>query len=500
MRQKHAPRAWGERQAGTLTVVCVLLLAVLLNMVFYALTETFSLYLYAETKYEHTIGPGVKDGLAAANGAGDPVEIIFCMPEDALQDDPVYRLVRETARQLDEAFDFLSVRAVNAVARPDEVDDYRYVLQKDEETGAYTRVEAYTVGRESVIVAGPLSHTVLSMPSFFVLDDNNSIEAYRGEEVMTGMILYALSDTHPKAYITQSHGESAGTGLYDLLVCAGYELTPIDLLSQTPEDTDGIFVISNPTYDFYRGGTGVEAEIEKLRAYMEAGGFVMIFLDPLACWDGEGQCKLPNLFELMAEWGMSPTPAIIRDNAASVTSDGYTLVVAYAEDEEAQALRQTAQPYNTSRIILREAAALSVSDAEGKTAAPLLRTSATAAAYFGDRQLSAEGNYAVAGVSTMDAPASGRAGGMSVCTSYYLGARDALGSDEYGNTSFLYALLSRYRGQATPLGATKLRIGSTLLRDLTVREARLWALAVVGLPTLAVAAVGFVLLRRRRGR
>ena len=48
------------------------------------------------------------------------------------------------------------------------------------------------------------------------------------------------------------------------------------------------------------------------------------------------------------------------------------------------------------------------------------------------------------------------------------------------------------------MGATKLKIGSTLLRDLTVREARLWTLLVTGLPTLAVLAVGFTVIRRRR--
>lgn len=508
---------WRDRYAGTVAVICVLVLTAVLNLTVYRLTDAFSLYLYSEETYEHTVGQGVLDGFADAEAKGDRVELIFCMPDDLLEDDRVYRLVRETARQLDEAFSFLSVRTVDAVARPDEVDEFRYVLRENGD-GSYERVEAYTVGRESVIAKGPVSHTVLSMSSFFVLNSQSSIEAYRGEEVMAGMIRYALSDTHPKAYFTSGHGESTTSALHDLLVCAGYELSAIDLLSETPDDTAGIFVVSNPLYDFYRGGEGVTAEIEKLRAYMENGGFVLLLLDPLAAYDENGAPKLPNLLSLAEEWGLSPQPAVIRDNAAAVTSDGYTVVCSYAEGGEAEALQSLVRPYNRARVLLREAAVLSVSEREGKTVSPLLVTSSSAVAVSGGKTVSDKGNYAVFAVSVQNTAAPGTssapggassasavlssdgsfAGGMAVSTSYYLGAVDALGSDEYGNAAFLYALFARYRGQKTPVGATKLKIGSTLLRDLTVREARLWTLLVTGLPTLAVLAVGFTVIRRRR--
>ena len=179
-------------------------------------------------------------------------------------------------------------------------------------------------------------------------------------------------------------------------------------------------------------------------------------------------------------------------------------------------MQSLVRPYNRARVLLREAAVLSVSEREGKTVSPLLVTSSSAVAVSGGKTVSDKGNYAVFAVSVQNTAAPGTssapggaspamlssdgdfAGGMAVSTSYYLGAVDALGSDEYGNAAFLYALFARYRGQKTPVGATKLKIGSTLLRDLTVREARLWTLLVTGLPTLAVLAVGFTVIRRRR--
>lgn len=513
--KKRSFAGWRDRYAGTVTVVCVLVLLAVLNLAVYRLTDAFSLYLYSEEKYEHTVGEGTLDGFADAEEKGDRVELIFCMPDDLLENDRVYRLVRETARQLDEAFSFLSVRTVDAVTHPDEVDEFRYVLRENDD-GSYERVEAYTVGRESVIARGPVSHTVLSMSSFFVLDDNSSIEAYRGEEVMAGMIRYALSDTHPKAYFTSGHGESTTAALHDLLVCAGYELTTIDLLSATPDDMTGIFVISNPLYDFYRGGEGVTAEIEKLRAYMDGGGLVLLLLDPLAAYDENGDPKLPNLLSLAEEWGLSPQPAVIRDTANAVTTDGYTVVCSYGDSDGAEALWSAVSPYNRARVLLREAAVLETSQREGKIVSPLLVTSSAAVAVSGGKVVSDEGRYAVFGVSVKDTSASAGAsgsssaafgspaddsalpGGMAVSTSYYLGAGDALGSDEYGNSAFLYAFLARYRGQKTPVGAAKLKIGSTLLRDLTVREARLWTLLIAGLPTLAAVVAGVIVIRRRR--
>ncbi|MFA5562363.1 MAG: LPXTG cell wall anchor domain-containing protein, partial [Eubacteriales bacterium] len=95
---------------------------------------------------------------------------------------------------------------------------------------------------------------------------------------------------------------------------------------------------------------------------------------------------------------------------------------------------------------------------------------------------------------------SGGGGAVFVVSSVYLAAHDALESDEYGNEAFLYSLLDNYAGATPPFGATMVVIGSYLLENLTMREAHLYTLLLVGVLPLAVAGAGVVVLRRRKNR
>ena len=71
-------------------------------------------------------------------------------------------------------------------------------------------------------------------------------------------------EEHPQAYSTVNHGEKTSLPMLSLFIRAGYEVTPIDLLSETPTDTNGILLISTPAYAFVKGQEGVRGEMEKL--------------------------------------------------------------------------------------------------------------------------------------------------------------------------------------------------------------------------------------------
>lgn len=492
-------RTFLKRQSGRAGAVgagliaAALLLALALNLLLYGLTERYGWYVYTTEKYEHQIGDAARDALSEMRGEGLGLRIRFCSDEATLTGDPVYRLVWETARQMAEAADFVTVDTLDIMRDPETADFYRWRTVYDEH-GTARREEVWRVAKNSVIVASDICHAVVPLSAFFVLDEDGRILAYNGEETFLYLLRYALSDTHRIAYYTQSHGEQVTSSMLSLLLCAGYEPRTVDLLSETPADTDGLLVVSHPRYDFYKGGEGIEAEIERLDAFVSGGGTVLVFLDPNASFDADGAHRLPKLAQWLTDRGVTPVPGVVRDLADGITADGYTLVVDYADSPAAALMREAARRYDDPRVIVRESGTLELSPAGGIPAEPLLVTSSSATLWQG-------GEKVASGARTVCAVSRDAGGGtLVVCADFYLTASDALDTDEYGNRDFFFACLSIFGGAGTPLGATMLAFEDTALHDLTMRSARLWtALLCVVLPG-AVAAGGVVYLRRRRRR
>lgn len=467
----------------------VTLLVIVLNLVLFGLVDGYGLYLYTATKYEHQLSEGIESFLGDLENKGHEVKIRFCMNEEDLSSDVVYSLVWNTACQLANTFDFIEVDTINLFTNPDEAAKYLYREEINPETGLSEQVKV-NLSRQSVIIDGGKHHVVQSLASFFQLDSNQTITAYRGEEVMASGVRYVVTDNHPKAYYTTNHGEKYSLSMLNLLVCAGYEVTPIDLLQEAPEDTDGVVFISVPVYDFVKGGEGVRGEIEKLEEFMQKGGMVIACLDPLTA-------NTKELEALLSRWGITVTHQTVRDYDLSLPTDDFVLVTDYAGGEEAKALQALVQQDNDNRVILREASSLSLSEVEGKTVSPLLLSSKTAKAYKEDKVVSSDGQFTLSALSTNTQ----NGGGVLVTASYYFTANDALDSNEYGNSDFVYGVLSRYGDMPVPLSANSLRIENRRLENLSAKEARVYTVLLAVVLPLAVLSVGTVLLlRRRRGR
>lgn len=485
---KHPLQSLSYKNTDRILTVTVILLAVVLNLALAALASTFSLYVAATPTYKHSVSEGTVRFLEQIYREGDRVTVTFCQPADSLEADPTYNLVWQTACQLERELDFVTVRNVNIYTDPEQVESFRYEEVWNEDKGAYERQKVNSITTSSVIVDNGIRHSVLTMASFFVLDQNRVIRHYNGEEILSAQIRYVLTETLPTAYYTYTHGEEASPSLYNLYTCAGYRMRAIDLLEEELTDTSGVLLIINPRYDFIKGAEGVDAEIEKLRAFVEAGGMLQVYCDPLA----EG---LANLEELLAETGLSPTHAIIRDPATSRSLDDCTFLGFYAEDGEAQALAAVAQAYQSRGVMVRDAAPIDLSAREGYTASPLLVSSSASVAYLGEEPVRRGEPLPFAAVSRHQS-----GGSVLLVCGYYVGATDALDSDAYGNEEFFYGALERYRGASTPIGATLLAMTNGSLERLTRRQATWLSLAIVLPLPVAAATVGGVTLRRRRRR
>ncbi len=100
------------------------------------------------------------------------------------------------------------------------------------------------------------------------------------------------------------HGEKSNSGFESVLKMYNYKVNAIDLLKEDlPEDEKTLVVINSPTGDFST------EEINKLDAFLDTGGNVQIYFDPLISND-----KLPTLEGYLAEeWGIVRNHGVVVD-------------------------------------------------------------------------------------------------------------------------------------------------------------------------------------------
>lgn len=487
MMEQGKPIGESRRLLGTAFVSAVLAVLILLNVIFGALAARFGWYFYSAERYEHTIGDA-SYALFEELPAGKSVRVLFCMPEEEMLGDPIYSLVLNTLRQLEERHSFIEIEFKNIYLNPAEVKPFRTRTLANGET-----VEYPITDRSVIFVSGEdaSDFCVESLESFFVLDSEQVITAYNGEEVALSRLSFVLRDSHPIASFTIGHGENFGElyAFYNTLVAAGYDVTYHDLTEPIPTGTE-LLVIANPRWDLDRGaeGSGVEAELDRLDDFLAGGGDLFVSLDPYVKSD------LLNLRAFLAARGLVATQEVIRDLENSITYDGFTLVTEMATSELSTRISERIGAYSSSRAVVKEASSLVCTEVEGWLAEPILSSSPTSETYKNGVKTGEAARYTVLAASHSEAEDAT----VILTSSVFLLANDAMNSGTYINRDVVLASLEDASGMTAPVGCRLLPIESRRIEDLTMGVARLYAAALtLGIP-LVIAAVGLVICVRRR--
>lgn len=280
-------RAGGRGGIGAATVAVIVILVVIVNVIVTALASRYSWYLYTSPRYEHEIGNS-SETLFSDLDQGRELKIRFCMKREDMEGDSAFRLVLETARQFSEKYAFISVDFLNIVVMPGndgaDIERYKYgAAPALDENGKKIKKNAVTE-RSVVFDAGGNDFTVATLQSFFILDSQQYITGYDGERVMSALIHRTMAEKRPLACFTIGHGETSNEQLYNILVCAGYEIRTVDLAKEELPAETSLVVISNPLYDFETSaeGSGITSEIDRLTAFGAGeGNTVFAVLDPL---------------------------------------------------------------------------------------------------------------------------------------------------------------------------------------------------------------------------
>ncbi len=465
VKEKKLPFPYfGGKRLRRVNVALFLLSLFLVHLVVYVLGARFSWYLYTEERYSHTVGVGTAAQIEAIE---HPVTVRFCMPDEDLKADVVYSLVYNTADQYANMYP-------NKIAIGKPLNVY---LDHAEVT-AYSEKSGSSLSKTSVIVESDAGVYVADMSGFFLFDDEMLITAYNGEEAFFSLFHWVQvpEDKRDKIYFTVDHGEQLSLfALQSSLMMAGYDPQPIRLSSEEiPEDASAV-VISNPLYDFEASApnSGVLSELDRLSAYLDAGGTALVTLDP----SKESYKELVNLRALLSSYGVTAGEMPFSDRQNAVTQDGKVLL--------ASNLR------SGGRLLLREPAILSLSSANEKTAAHTVYAASFDTADAGG----IAGAYPIAVLSEAE-----NGGRLFTVSTGYLFYDDALHTDSYTNRTLLYSLLTDLGCKTAPVGCTILPIASEMLENLTAGESELFFILTAAVLPAAVLVGGAVIYLRRRTR
>lgn len=187
----------------------------------------------------------------------------------------------------------ISVEWIDPVLHPTALTEYdaeeNTIIVSSEETGKSTAVS--------------FSDIIVTDYSSYYYTGNVSESEFDGEGQLTSAVNYVMNDQSQKIYRTTGHGEgnlsSTITDLLDKNNCTVSELNLL-MTSSIPEDCD-LLMMYAPSADL------TEEEKTTVLDYLSNGGKVMILLGDV------GGTELPNLAEIMKEYGMEAEDGYIAD-------------------------------------------------------------------------------------------------------------------------------------------------------------------------------------------
>lgn len=493
-----------DRASSGVMTALVIAVVMVVNAILFTLTEAFGWQFSYTDKYDYSLSGTTDELFAEAIEKGKKVKISFCMGEDEVSVHSTGSEVYTTVKNFAERYgDFIELDFINIITKQDEngnlvnLSKYQKDMDGNENRILKTSI-IFECGKNYRVITDNV--TSAGFATFFNLDSSLYVNSYNGEEVVAAMISWVLADEHKTAYFTQYHGETAEISFSNLLVCAGYEVDTIDLRqNKVPDDCD-LLVISNPTSDFEaaKEGSGVIAELDKLEAYIERGGNILVTLDPYV----KG---LPVLEGVLAKHGIKFSTTelsdgrvvrnMIKESSEAIMLDGFTFVADYSEAKIGAEIGETVSKYSDGKVILRDASALELSG----NAEPVLLSSETARLEAGGTVVSRTGSYAVAAASEY-VTESGEVARIFVVPSIYLAVSDSLITNGYSNKDFIYSIFDVFYGaEGMPYGCNAVVYSSQILENLTMGTARLYTLIVLAIPA-AIASVGAVVIIRRKNR
>lgn len=178
-----------------------------------------------------------------------------------------------------------------------------------------------TVPNNSVIVASGDRSRYISYNDIYVQTSDMYAYSYTtsfdGEGAITSAIDYVVTETLPRMYVLEGHGETELPASFaDAVEKENVQTQSLSLLTgdSVPEDAACVTIYA-PQSDIS------QEEAEMLRSYTEKGGKLLVIAGPVK------GAELTNLYSLLTDYGVEPVEGIVVESDREHYAFGYPYVL-----------------------------------------------------------------------------------------------------------------------------------------------------------------------------
>lgn len=494
-----------NRKYGAVSMIftaAVLVALVLFNWFFNSLTEKKQLYIDMTKEQMFTLSDSSLEFLDEVGKTDSEITVYFCMPIDKVEQNTYLKYVYETAVTLANRYDYIKIEALDIITDPSAAN--RFLSTDVSEVYTTDVIISKTAEGEDGQVK--TESRKFGYQNFFVYDKDNedTLFAYDGEYKFISAIL-GLVYNNPVVTFTAGHGETAASSsLAALFEEAGYTVKTTDLSKENIDPDTKVLVINAPLYDFLGIDDEVN-EIEKVDAYLDNHGNMMVTLEP------GYSAKLKNLGELLYEWGIEIGDAQLKDSSNSLSVDGLTLVAEYTEEGDGASLQADLRKLESSpKAVMQNASPITVrSDWEtsggfnSRNASYVLKSSTGAEAYSTETgEKTDSGSFGLMTVS-QEAYVLGDSAAYSyvlVAGSSHFADDRYLNGNSYGNSDVLFAAMRAF-GKTTVPADIDFKVFQDNTLTIETSSAYAWTIVfALVIPVIIGLVCVFVVIRRKAER
>ncbi len=443
-----------------------------------------------------------------------PVKIIFCDDPDVLEKTDNTRLVYNTARQLEEKLDYITVETINVIKDRSAVTQYQ--------TTATTEIKT-----TDVIIESGTEFRKISLQAFYTFSNSNSTDpwAYNAESRFAATIIAVTRAESPICAFLSNHREAySDSELISLVYDAGYEVITLDLSKdEIPEDCR-LMICNNPSSDFISSFDSVSqvSEIEKLDKFLDGLNSFMIFVSPQTP-------VLPNLEEYLYEWGIefgrytdeanNIHSGIVSDAENSLDFEGYNIVSEYVTDENslgAQVNNDLTNAGTAPKVIFKDVMPIKHADnydssgyyssnGYSRQINDIFVTSAEAVVKANSEVVDEAGEVDRIPLLTITTEGRQLEGSTTADYSYVMAcgsidfaSQDMLQSNVYGNSKSLYSMMRIMQKEIVFVDIAKKPFSTVNIESLTSSDATSYTLILSIVPASLVFIAGVVVMIKRK--
>ena len=438
-----------EKTVYALVLVAAVIVFVLMNTFFAALSEKLSLRLDTTENGLYELSSTTAEVCA---GLTEDTDISVIAAES---DYPV--MFREILDAYGKLSDKLHIRYIDPYTEP-------VFLEQWQQQGV-------TLEENDILVSGAKGVKQLAYTDLLVYSGEN-VTGIQAEQRLSSALAYVSSEETKRVVFVTGHNERPSEALMAVFTDANCELD-----TDSAESLEGaaLAVIAAPTRDY------TEAETAALSAFLDKGGKLMVFLEP-------GSGEMTNLTVLLSAWNIELTEGVVSDERYCIGGNPLNVMPVYTTHEIDKFFET-----NQYAMVVPSCRALTVgSTAQDTDTVPLLLSSPVSVR----SDTGEEGSFKLALISEKET-ADGSAAVIAVGSRLVYGD-DVMGASAYANRSFFSECVKYLLGADTSLSIAPKSLDAQPLVINAAQTNLFTVLYIIALPLVCFIAGTVVFIRRRR--